>query len=1153
MRLKYIKLAGFKSFAEPTRLDFPGNIVCIVGPNGCGKSNTLDAIRWVMGESAAKELRGGELNDVLFNGTDRRKPVSQCSVELVFDNSDHGLKGPWNRYEALSVKRVHHREQGSHFLLNQQRCRRRDIQALFDGTGLGPRSYALIGQGSINRIIESRPEQLRQMLEELAGIGHYRQRRRETLNRLEATRENLAQLTIQLTTWQEQAEALAAQCETARRHQQLSEALENLTRTVFRGRYAKLMQRLQQDEAALQAQQAAFVRAQQAVETVEKDLVLKQQQLPQVSEAVANARAQWHRLDKACDLTQAQAAQWERRKEQLTQQRTELMQRLQTLEARRSALEAQLDEMEAVRAQLNREKAALAPEQAALKERVRMLTEAVQAAERDERQLHWQLDGIKQRLRTAQAEHERLQREQARLQQQRDALQQRLTSLTAPPETAPLEEAVAQQEATIEAQAYEIERLQDTLERLRGQLSYQEAAVLEKRDAVQRSEAELAGLQAVQASLLEDGGEAETSVGKPLVELVHVTDPAWQQAVERWLGNRLVKGRIVEAWSEHLPDAPWVGIDAPAVLIDDGVPRLHQILQAPWPILRQAQFVRLTEKEGVPDFLESLAEHESVLSPAGVLYRRFERILPVAGSGEGALARQRRIETLQSELDTLRPKLSDAEETLQHLQAERAEMEQALRAAHQAREATQRGLQQVQKQLLQAREAEARYQQQRVELNRQLADIVQQLDKLAPQLLEVNEQCQQLEAEKAGLQAQWREAETAALQQRQHLRTVRQQLEALTSKQAALMQREQQLAVDEARLSAERDQLQTRAHEINGMLEQAAADLEQLLQTSPPSVDEAFQARDKARTLLAQAESELQAAQKQVEALHQQRHEAEQARNRVEQTLAKLEVAIAQAQQQLQALAQSAQEEAGLSPAQLRQLALQEPVDLADAERQLKQVKRELAQLGPVNMTAVSAWETLQKKIEDLQAQKADVEAAVEQLEASIRTIDRDSRKRLRETWREARTRFQAMFPRMFRGGEADLVWVDPDADPLEGGLLVMARPPGKRNTRIQMLSGGEKTLTALALIFAFFEMQPAPFCVLDEVDAPLDDANVLRFCELVKGMAKRLQFILITHNKTTMQMAEQLLGVTMNEPGVSRVVSVDLDAAMEMIGEEAS
>ena len=1153
MRLKYIKLSGFKSFAEPTRLDFPGNIICIVGPNGCGKSNTLDAIRWVMGESAAKALRGGELNDVLFSGTQRRRAVSQCSVELVFDNSDHSLKGPWNRYEALSVKRVHHREQGSHFLLNQQRCRRRDIQALFDGTGLGPRSYALIGQGSINRIIESRPEQLRQMLEELAGIGHYRQRRKETLSRLEATRENLAQLTIQLSTWQEQAEALAAQCETARRHQQLTEELKTLTQTVYRGRYAQLMARLQENQVALQRQQAAFVTAQQAVEAVEKELLLNQQQLPALQAALEDARAQWHQLDKAYELARQQQAQWQRDQEQLTRQKEALLQQQTALAQQCEQLEAQKGAMVAAHTALEERLNALEPRQDQLRAEIKTRSEAVQTAERQERQLHWKLDALKQQLGSVESEHRRLQQEQARLENQRSQLQAQRAALQPPPPTEPLQTTVNEHEQAVSHQSAEIEMLQHTLEQHAAQLREQEHAVARQRETVQRLRAELEGLEAVQRTLFVAADTPAECEGVPLLDQVTVTVPRWQQAVERWLGDRLVQGRIVAAGQDALPDVVWVGVDEPGDLLDDGQRRLHQILEAPWPILREAQFVRLVDEEGVPDFLSSLAEHESVLTPSGVLYRRYARILPPKSSAEGALARQQRIETLRTELAQQQPTLQDQEATLEQMQAKRVQLEQALHEQLRRREATQKALQQHQQALLQAREAAARFEHQQAELTHQLQACAQALEVLAPQLAEVVQQLQALEDEKKALMKQWRAAEEAVQQQRQRLRRARRELEEVEQQCTQLQQQQQQQAVELARQTAELAQLETRRHELSGRLEQVEKALAQLQAETPPSLETLADERTAAQAALARAETGLHEAQQAVEHLHAQRHEAEQARNQVEQAQAKLELTIAQTQQQLQVLVQAAQEEAGLTVAQLRQQSLEATASLGAAERRLKQVKGELAQLGPVNMTAVSAWEALRAKIEALQAQMDDVQAAVAQLEASIHTIDRDSRRRLRETWKAARARFQQMFPRVFRGGEADLVWQDPEADPLEGGVLVMARPPGKRNTRIQMLSGGEKTLTALALIFAFFEMHPAPFCVLDEVDAPLDDANVLRFCELVKGMAKRLQFILITHNKTTMQMAEQLLGVTMNEPGVSRVVSVDLDAAMEMIGEEAS
>ncbi|WP_294948747.1 AAA family ATPase, partial [Sulfurivirga sp.] len=415
MRLKSIKLAGFKSFAEPARLTFPSNITCIVGPNGCGKSNTLDAIRWVMGESSARNLRGGELNDVLFNGTDRRRPVSQCSVELIFDNSDHRLKGPWNRYAEISVRRVHHREQGTQYYLNGQRCRKRDVQALFDGTGLGPRSYALIGQGNISQIIEARPEQLRLFLEEVAGIGFYRQRRREALSRLQATEENLAQLQIQHDTWQAQAETLRSQSESARRWRALREEIAQLRRRWFRLEFRRLKERQQQLEQAFQQQQQVSARLQLDVEAAQKSLLLTQKSMPALEERMTGARAQLHALDK--QLALAEAA----RDEQVAR-RARLQQQVTQLEQQRAQVRGALDELEAARAALPEEGAVQAELDAIEREAAHLRAE-LEPLERQWQEVDRDLRALQYRRQECQSILNRLERERDQLEARLEAEQ----------------------------------------------------------------------------------------------------------------------------------------------------------------------------------------------------------------------------------------------------------------------------------------------------------------------------------------------------------------------------------------------------------------------------------------------------------------------------------------------------------------------------------------------------------------------------------------------------------------------------------------------------------------------------------------------------------------------------------------------------------
>lgn len=1150
MRLKSIKLAGFKSFAEPTRLDFPGNITCIVGPNGCGKSNTLDAIRWVMGESAARALRGGEMNDVLFNGTARRKAVSQCSVELIFDNSDHRLKGAWNRYAELSVRRVHHREQGTQYYLNAQRCRRRDITALFDGTGLGPRSYALIGQGNISHIIESRPEQLRLFLEEAAGVGYYRQRRRETQSRLQTTQENLAQLQIQYNTWQTQAEQLKQQCEAAERYRTLSDEIAQLSRWRYQLQYQSLSDKLEALNQRLQPLQQAQGRHVLQAERLQKEILLVEKQLPAQRQIISQLQRQVHQLDKTLALQRAEQTRQQQEIQRLETEIDAQSQQLQAIEAQREQLQRNHDDqaqaqlpllsqqLHQAQQQLTAKEAQLRQAQSrsqALQEQIHALNQQLLAAER-------QRDRHRQQLEQARFKAQQIKQQQAIIQQRLDAL-----TITA------LEDELNQRQREKHACHQQRQQLEQTLtahqaqqQQAQQQLETHRQQVMALAGELTALSAELKGLRQAQAQVVPTSAE-----GVKLLAQIRVQVTQWQAAIEAWLGQWL-QGQVVPDWPEEITeDIPFLGVDVPPPSpktppYADWRP-LSELLQAPGCILQAASTIWCSDQPPSPAQLRALSPEQSVLTPEGRLWHAYG-VEYLHTDLAGVLARQARIQSLEEQLQPLQRKkaqleaaLVQAEQAVQQRRAQSQTFKDALREQSDRHHRLSLEIEQLQQQL-------NRQRQERTQLQQQLQSFAAALQGHAHTEAEAQQALKKAQNHIEALDGQLEQLKRAYQTQRQSITvleeevsTIRSEIKALSNKVETLKQEEadhrQQLATLQARrlqladaLAQQQTRLKTLEKELidEGALQRLQQQLAQEQQT------------------LQQKRTHLQQQEAQLKRLRQQLQQAEKQAYEYQAQLAAVQLELEQTHTALHNCVQEA-ESAGLNPDQLRQAPLEAP-ELQTVEKRLRQAQKVRERLGAVNMTAIEASAQLQAQMRELETQMADIRSAVETLQQSIRKIDRDSRRRLRETFDQVNAHFMRLFPVIFRGGKAQLQWLDPDMDPLENGVLVMAQPPGKRTTRIQMLSGGEKTLTALALIFALFELNPAPFCVLDEVDAPLDDANVMHFCELVKAMAKQVQFILITHNKTTMTMAEQLLGVTMHEPGVSRVVSVDLHTAVDMI-----
>ena len=1162
MRLEKIKLAGFKSFVDPTTVPLPGNLTGIVGPNGCGKSNVIDAVRWVMGESSARMLRGESMADVIFNGSSHRKPVGTAGIELVFDNSDGAAGGEYAKYSQISVKRQVSRDSQSDYFLNGARCRRRDIQDLFLGTGLGPRSYAIIEQGTISRLIEARPEELRRFLEEAAGISKYKERRRETENRIQHTRENLSRLEDVREEVAKQLAHLERQAAAAERYRHLKEEEGRLETELQALRWQAL-------DADLGAREAVL----DAGETALQESIARQRRLEAEIEdqraAFAQASADFNAIQGRYYAVGAAIA----RLEQGLQFARETRARQQADWARTEA------ELGAVREHLDRDQARIADLEAALERDTPALAEAEEGQEEaldqveaaEEALTAWEA-GWDRFNREAAAPAQQAQVERARLNHleqrlARDQVRgQRLEEEEARLDTAALEARVREGEtrrADLDARMAELDdedaRLmaaraaeEEAWRALGGQLDQARAA----RHAARGREASLLALQ---EAARRDGDAALACwlKGRGLATAPRLLDElqvaaGWETAVEAVLGDFL-KAVCTDDLDAHAPEAESAGA---LVLLDAGPAAetaaaggiLLEQVSSPWPLQGLLGGVR-----PVASLEQALAERatlgpgERLVTRQGLLMGR--HWLRAPGRDHplgGVLARGEELKALQEELH-------HQEQQLQALEANQQDRREQRQAREQAHEILR---------------------QHRAGVAKTLSDLHAELTGYRARLEHQGERRRALAAERQELQAAQAEALEEMGETRERLHALLDTIDGLAEQREALVAERDRLraTVLDAREAerAWRDQVQSLRVEVESAraAREATADT---LERARAQHAQYLERLEELRLSLEEAQEPIQEQEVQREEQLALRLEEEKALGEARRRLEELDAGVRTRDRERHGIEAEIRERQGTLDTwrlerqerlvlrrtledQLRAAALEPSAVLAamDAnaeigiwEQHLAQTTQRIARLGNVNLAAIDEFEELSERKRYLDAQHADIARALDTLEQVIRRIDRETRSRFKETYDQVNQGLQQLFPRLFGGGHAYLELTGEDL--LETGVTVMARPPGKRNSSIHLLSGGEKALTAVALVFAIFQLNPAPFCLLDEVDAPLDDANVGRFCELVRAMSAQVQFIFISHNKVTMEIADHLMGVTMHEPGVSRLVAVDVEEAARL------
>ncbi|MCG6117408.1 MAG: chromosome segregation protein SMC [Aquimonas sp.] len=1165
MRLSTVKLAGFKSFVDPTTLHLPTNMTGVVGPNGCGKSNIIDAVRWVMGESSASRLRGDSLTDVIFSGSSSRKPVGTATVELIFDNSDRAIVGEYGQYNEISVKRLVSRDGASAYYLNGTRCRRRDITDLFLGTGLGPRSYSIIEQGMISQIIEARPEDLRVYLEEAAGISKYKERRRETETRMRHTRENLDRLNDLREEVDKQLEHLKRQARQAELYQQLRAEQRERDAQLKAMQYSAVERDLGVLRAGLGEEDLQLEATVTEQRHVEAQLELTRVQQGEAGETLSQVQAESYRL--GSDIA---------RVEQQIRHQAELTQRLRQSKAEADGSHAEvlahIEEDAARLADLAAIVQELDPAAAEVAERQAACAEALQQAEAA--LARWQQASDAQRqtqseaARAAEVERTRidyLDRQMLELARRRETLTAELQGL----DVSSIEAALADTDAQAEAQRGQVEELTGALEqRKQTVLAVQEkqrlghAQLAEVRKEAQAQRGRLGSLEALQAAALgqEKGAvldwlRAQGLDQQPRAGSVLKVQPGWETAVETVLGS-LIEGVMVELPSVHAGALAALRAGRIALLAEG-----EDVLLAPADSLAAkvegpAALRRLLVDVHVADSIDaarlrlaSLADGQSLITADGEwIGPGFARVLRSGEAQQGALARERDIQNLRAEIQSqgLREQALVEQGTalrdgLQQAELEREDAQRSLYLAHRAVAELSGQLQSLGGKLEQAQSRRGRIQGELEQLAAAIDDAQEQagesrarLEHALEHMGEQEDARQQLEADRARLFGE-REAAAAAVRElRERSHHLALQLESKRSERAGL---EQGLA----RMKNQLQQLGERRAELSRQLATGDAPVEALKAELQVFLDSRID-----------VEKRLSSARSAVDGIEAELRNYDQRRQQLDQRALLLRERLSRKRLDEQALALKAQAllEA-IMAVELEPQALLDKLPEGAApeawKKSLDELETRIRRLEPVNLAAIQEFGEQAQRKEYLDSQHADLTQALDTLENAIRKIDKETRGRFKDTFDRVNAGVQALYPRLFGGGHAYLELTGEDL--LDTGVAIMARPPGKRVSNISLLSGGEKALTAVALVFAIFQLNPAPFCLLDEVDAPLDEANVGRFSAMVTEMSEKVQFLFVTHNKSTMEAARQLAGVTMREPGVSRLVSVDIDEASRLVG----
>lgn len=1163
MHLKQLKLAGFKSFVDPTVVHFPSQLVAVVGPNGCGKSNIIDAVRWVMGESSARNLRGESMTDVIFNGSSNRKPVGQASVELIFDNSLGRLTGPFASYGEISVKRVVTRDGDSSYFMNGSRCRRKDITDIFLGTGAGARGYSIIGQGTISQLIEAKPEDLRVFLEEAAGVSKYKERRKETLQRIAHTRENLTRVADIRDELDKQLQRLERQAKAAERYLILKDEEQLCRAEILALKWQDFIAQQEIKQRELQELAVNHAQQQSLLTKANTERVLLNERLHDADEQTQQIQATFYQLGTEIARLEETIQQQAREKRRLEQDQQQLQEDWQIAEE-----QLKQDQEDLLNCRLNAEN--LEAQLARIRTQFKEQEEHWQDTQKQQSQwdMRWQevqmqTNNLKREFQVAQvnAQHLEQKQQQTLVRLEKLKLEQENTSIGDLQQTKKdLEGQRIKLEENQQFDELQLRQSQENSNQLRVKVQETEQQLHQLQDDFHRANSEHAALMAAQRAARQGmqsnkHGVKEWSEKPRLMDILQV-EAKWQVACERVL-NEALHAYVLETFEELWPQREVCERQGESIItlrVVRGEPSVHPRLvdkingDIPANAYPLEHIFAAEHFDEALTWLPDLLEYQSIITPDGFWIGKgwVKFVQPKEQDELGLLARQQKITDLtlvvaqlQQQIEALRVQRDQLHQELQKNIRESELQQLNVNASNEALRVNSAALSTNEQAILHAEKLSATLTAECEELQMTLEEVAEELLTLKERLFDLEEQCRIYELQQ----------EQCTQEKQQWLEAVAVQNKQIEEARAALHHAELEYDREKNKIQQLDGRIQREQERLNILQERLENLAMQCLQAEGPGSELKSQLEQQ---LLKHAEVELQLTMSR-EQLSQFRMELEDLEKNIvtcDLEVKRIQELIGQARMQEQALsvrASSVQESLDESGLQAQALLVRIPEGTTQntREEELLAITDKIKRLGAINLAAIEEFASEQQRKIYLDEQHNDLSEALATLETAIEKMDKETRLRLESTFEEVNTSFKALFPRLFGGGRAQLELTCDNL--LEAGIVVMAQPPGKRNSTIHLLSGGEKAMTAVALVFAIFQLNPSPFCMLDEVDAPLDDVNVGRFCAMVKEMSQFVQFLFITHNKVTMELADHLMGVTMREPGVSRLVAVDVTQALAM------
>jgi chromosome segregation protein len=1212
MYLKNLTVLGFKSFANKTSLNFQPGVTAIVGPNGCGKSNVSDAIRWVLGEQSAKALRGGEMADVIFNGTDGRKPLGMAEVSLTIggvDDEQLRMAGVDVAYNEVTVTRRVFRDGGSEYFINKTPCRLKDVQQLFMGTGVGRTSYSIMAQGNITQILSSKPEDRRMIFEEAAGITKFKAQKKESLRKLEYTDQNLLRVADLIREVKRQIGSLQRQAGKARRYKQLMMELQHLDTQLARHQFDVLQAEINERQGSAEKLRAEIENISQQVLRDEDEIAQLREELSLLEHQISEFQQRGLELKSNIDRQESRIHFNDERLRELAAQNTKALGDISQAEERHLAADQDLT---ALTARLETSQAALEQHRQALRSR----QEAVQSVEAELRRLQ-EAQRQAQSDAFAQAQHltrarneinaldlqkqgnvvrlEKLSAEKIQLEEERSRLETRLGEFAANVEAQKLN--AQTQRGTVEERQARLREIQQELSVLTQELDTQLQQQAEKRsrlNVLEQLQSEHEGFSAGTLAALKN---AEQVLGS-LADRIRVPDQ-YITAVETALGHHL------QLVITETPDA------AQRILSDLSANKKGRASIAPLSLSgtvssngdasATAHPTALSVVEGeasVQPLLRSLLGHTLIVpnletatnawredggahdfvTISGEMLNRHGVYTGGSANGSGKapgsiLGRKNQISELRANLDAAQEQVTQLSRRKGALLSEQTSL--------------QAGLQQAQTELRQQEVAIATRQGEFNELQNSQRLLHQKIDTVVYEIQSLAAQEQEGSQKRAALAQQAGELEYREQAAQEQATSIGAELDNLRQRRdqttAALTEIKVSLASEEqicASFGQQQQSLQQRLHELSQLVTQRRAEISSFLDRKTQAESEIQDSRSQIESLQAEREQvNAQAAgllgrkngqESDISTREDELREERRRLSECQQQRGGLEIELAQKNMGVQNLRERIQQKyhvnlddirsecititfADEGPPKVQTLTPEEmaasgaATDWVVVGEQVTALQQRIDEMGPVNLVAIEEYEETEQRHTFLTTQYDDLVKAKAQLLEVINRINLQTRQMFTETFEKIRENFRAMFTEVFGGGKADLLLVG-EGDALESGIDIVARPPGKQLQTISLLSGGEQTMTAVALLFSIYQVKPSPFCVLDELDAPLDESNVNRFIRILQRFLAHSQFIVITHNKRTTGMADVLYGVTMAEQGISKIFNVKFHKADEPV-----